>query len=90
MRPRTQMYVTLDVHITLLWLLRGWKLKNQEYTKSPQNVMIPNHHKRKHGSKTTKKTVARMWPKNQKLNVEDHIESTPTKHERKPIPRIGS
>jgi hypothetical protein len=30
------MYMTLDVHITLLRLLRGWKHKNQEDTKSPQ------------------------------------------------------
>ena len=37
-----------------------------------------------------KKTVARTRPKNQKLNVEDHIASTPTGHGRKPIPRIGS
>jgi hypothetical protein len=30
------MYVTLDVHITLLRLLRGWKYKSQEDTKAPQ------------------------------------------------------
>jgi hypothetical protein len=32
------------------------------------------------------KMVARTWPKNQKLNMEDHVASTPTGHERKPIP----
>ena len=51
--------------------------------------MIPNHHKRKHGSNMAKKTVAQTWPKNQKLNVEDHIASMPTEHGRKPIPVLA-
>jgi len=83
------MYATLDVHITLLWLLRGWKHKTRKIP-NPPNMMIPIHHKRKHGSNTAKKTVARTRPKNLKLNVEDHIASMPTGHGRKPIPRVSS
>jgi hypothetical protein len=40
--------------------------------------MIPNHHKRKHGSNMAKKIKGLNVAKNQKLNVEDHIASTPT------------
>jgi hypothetical protein len=46
--------------------------------------------KEKHGSNMTKKIVAWMRPKNQKLNVKDHIATMPTRYGRKPIPRIGS
>ena len=53
---------------------------------NPPNVMIPNHHKRKHGLNTAKKIKGSNVAKNQKLNVEDHIASTPTGHGRKPIP----
>ena len=38
--------------------------------------MIPNHHKRKHGSNTAKKIKDLNVAKNQKLNVEDHIAYT--------------
>jgi hypothetical protein len=69
---------------------QGLETQNREDTKSPQNMIIPYHHKRKHGSNMAKKTVARTRPKNLKLNMEDHIASTPTEHERKPIPHIGS
>ena len=79
------MYATLDVHIILLWLLRGWRHKTGKIPNLP-NMMIPNHHKRKHGSNTAKKAVARTRPKNLKLNVEDHIASTPAGYERNPSP----
>ena len=56
----------------------------------PPNMMIPNHHKRKtwleHGQENKGSNVA----KNQKLNVEDHIASTPTGPRKKTYPRVGS
>jgi hypothetical protein len=69
---------------------QGLETQNREDIKFSQNVMIPNHHKRKHGLNTTNKKMAQTQPKNLKLNVEDHITSMPTGHGRKPIPRIGS
>ena len=80
-RPRTWMYVTLDVHITLLQLLRGWKHKTKK---------IPNPPKCDDTKSPQKINMAQTWPKNQKLNVEGHISSTLTRYERKPIPPNGS
>ena len=88
-RPRAWMYATLDVHIILLWLLRGWRHKTGKIPNLP-NMMIPNHHKRKHGSNMAKKTVARTRPKNLKLNVEDHIASTPIGPRKKTYHRVYS
>ena len=55
----------------------GWNTKTEKIL-NPPNVMIPNHHRRKHGSNTAKKIKGLNVAKNQKLNVEDHIASTPT------------
>jgi hypothetical protein len=52
----------------------------------PPNAMIPNHHKRKtwleHGHENKGSNAA----KNQKLNVEDHITTTPTRPWKKTYP----
>ena len=83
-----RMYVILDVHITLLWLLRGWNTKSGRY-QIPPNVMIPNHHNKNKAQTRPRKQELERGQKH-KLNVEDHIASTPTGYGRKPIPRIGS
>ena len=53
-------------------------------------VVIPNHHKRKHGSNMAKKNKGSNAAKNQKLNIEDHIASTPIGPRKKTYPHVGS
>jgi hypothetical protein len=71
------MYVTLEVHITLLRLLSGWKYKIKRRYQIPPNVMILNHHKRKTWLEHSEENKGSNAAKNQKLNVEDHIATTP-------------
>ena len=88
-RSHTHLEANLDFHIISTMDSQGLETQNQEDTKCPQNVMIPNHHKRKHGSNMAKKIVARTRPKNLKLNMEDDIASTLTKYERNPSPVLA-
>ena len=64
---------------------QGLETQNWEDTKSP-NVMIPTHHKRKHGSNMAKKNKGSNTAKNQKLNMEDHIATMPTGPRKKTCP----
>jgi hypothetical protein len=52
------MYATLDIHITLLRLLRGWKHKTGK---------IPNPPKHDDTKSSQKKIMARTWPRKQGL-----------------------
>ena len=85
-RSHTRLETNLDFYIISTMACQGLETQNREDTKSPQTWWYQIITKEKHGSNTAKKSVARTWPKNLTLNVEDHIASTPTRQGRKPIP----